>query len=76
MCRQFELRPDIVLKKDDHVVIMDTKWKILEDNSKSNYGITQADMYQMYAYSKKYKTPDVWLLYPLIEKMRGKEQIF
>ena len=26
-------------------------------------------MYQMYAYSKKYNTPDVWLLYPMNEKM-------
>lgn len=76
VCRQFELRPDIVLKKDDHVVIMDTKWKRLEYDSKSNYGITQADMYQMYAYSKKYGTPDVWLLYPLSEEMSEKEQIF
>ncbi|HBA97318.1 MAG TPA: restriction endonuclease [Lachnospiraceae bacterium] len=75
-CRQFGLCPDIVLQKDGHVVIMDTKWKHLEDNPRANYGIKQADMYQMYAYSKKYGTPDIWLLYPVNEEMRGKEQIF
>lgn len=75
-CKQFGLRPDIVLKKDGRVVVMDAKWKKLEDNSRSNYGIKQSDMYQMYAYSKKYKTSDVWLLYPVNEEMWGKEQIF
>ncbi|MEY8330768.1 hypothetical protein AALB81_15795 [Lachnospiraceae bacterium 48-33] len=31
--------------------IMDTKWKVLSD-AKPNYGISQADMYQMYTYQK------------------------
>ncbi|WP_370632751.1 hypothetical protein [Halobacillus sp. Nhm2S1] len=26
-------------------------------------------MYQMYAYSKKYNTPEIWLLYPLTDEM-------
>ena len=43
---------------------MDTKWKKLINNERKNYGISQADMYQMYAYSKKYETEDIWLLYP------------
>ena len=25
----------------------------------------------MYAYSKKYKAPEVWLLYPVNDEMRG-----
>ena len=62
--KQFALRPDIVLEKDGRVVIMDTKWKKLMNNERKNYGISQADMYQMYAYSKKYETEDIWLLYP------------
>ena len=32
-------------------------------------------MYQMYAYSKKYKTPEVWLLYPLNDEMRNHPDI-
>lgn len=62
--KQFALRPDIVLEKDGRVIVMDTKWKKLIDNERKNYGISQADMYQMYAYSKKYETEDIWLLYP------------
>ena len=77
--KQFALRPDIVLKKDGCTVIMDTKWKRLIDNERNNYGISQADMYQMYAYSKKYAengmTPEVWLLYPKTEKMDNRLRI-
>ena len=61
--KKFALRPDIVLTKDDHTVIMDTKWKNLINNEKKNYGISQSDMYQMYAYSKKYKTSEIWCLW-------------
>ena len=63
--RQFSLRPDVVIRKDDRVVVLDTKWKALCDNEAKNYGISQADMYQMYAYSKKYHTSEIWLIYPV-----------
>lgn len=73
--RQFALRPDIVMKKGKRTVILDTKWKSLTDNERANYGISQSDMYQMYAYSKKYNTPEIWLLYPVNDAMRGHEPI-
>lgn len=61
--RSFSLRPDIVLEFDWHTVVLDTKWKLLSDNAR-NRGISQSDMYQMYAYGKKYKADSVYLLYP------------
>lgn len=74
--RRFSLRPDIVITRDDgSTVILDTKWKSLCDIPEKNYGIAQADMYQMYAYAKKYETSEVWLLYPVNQEMRGHEQI-
>ena len=73
--KQFALRPDIVCTKGDRTIIMDTKWKRLIDNEWKNYGISQADMYQMYAYSKKYRTPEIWLLYPVNDEMRGHSEI-
>ena len=78
--RQFALRPDIVITRNDgSVVILDTKWKSLVDNPRINYGISQSDMYQMYAYSKKYEnkfeTPEVWLLYPITNEMRNHPEI-
>ena len=71
----FALRPDIVMKKDDRIVVLDTKWKKLVNNERANYGISQADMYQMYAYSKKYETSEVWLLYPVNDEMRTHDMI-
>ena len=64
--RKFLMKPDIVIKNKTlgQVFVMDTKWKILSD-AKANYGISQADMYQMYAYQKKYQSENVTLLYPL-----------
>lgn len=73
--RQFALRPDIVCRRGDRIVIMDTKWKSLINSERANYGISQSDMYQMYAYSKKYETPEIWLLYPLNDEMRGHADI-
>jgi 5-methylcytosine-specific restriction enzyme subunit McrC len=75
--KQFALRPDLVITREDgSKVVLDTKWKSLTDNPRQNYGISQADMYQMYAYSKKYKTPEIWLLYPVNEEMRDAEISF
>ena len=73
--KQFALHPDIVCTRGNRTVIMDTKWKRLTDNERSNYGISQIDMYQMYAYSKKYETPEIWLLYPMNDEMRGHSEI-
>lgn len=74
--RQFALRPDIVITRGDgSKIILDTKWKSLIDKPRLNYGISQADMYQMYAYSKKYETPEIWLLYPVNEEMRSHPDI-
>ena len=74
--QQFALRPDVVITRENgSKIILDTKWKNLVDKSRQNYGISQADMYQMYAYSKKYETPEVWLLYPINPEMRDHSDI-
>jgi 5-methylcytosine-specific restriction enzyme subunit McrC len=67
---KFGLKPDIVLNKEqNHEKIIDAKWKLLNEfSTKRNYNISQADMYQLYAYGKKYSTsqnePKLILLYP------------
>ena len=74
--RQFALRPDIVITRENGIkIILDTKWKSLVDKPRLNYGISQADMYQMYAYAKKYETPKIWLLYPVNDEMRAHQDI-
>ena len=74
--RKFLMKPDIVIKNKalGQVFVMDTKWKVLS-NAKANYGISQADMYQMYAYQKKYTSENVTLLYPLTEKVEQDKDI-
>ena len=68
----FQMKPDIVVtnKVQDTFFIMDTKWKVLSEE-KANYGISQADMYQMYAYQKKYDAKNVTLLYPKTELVQN-----
>ncbi|OJE17817.1 restriction endonuclease [Bacillus thuringiensis] len=75
--RKFALKPDIVIERDDTTrkIILDTKWKALYNNPRSNYGIVQADMYQMYAYAKKYNTNEIWMLYPINDEMINVEDI-
>ena len=69
--QKFRLRPDIVVRQQDgKTIILDTKWKILNTNPNQNYGISQADMYQMYAYAKKYNTSDICLIYPYYEGIK------
>lgn len=57
----FELRPDIVISKEvqgeeekkEKIFILDTKWKKL-DSKDDKLSVSQADLYQMFAYSEKY----------------------
>lgn len=67
--KKFLLKPDIVIqrKSDNAIFICDTKWKLLS-TEKAGYGISQDDMYQMYAYQKKYNAKTVTLLYPLTDQ--------
>jgi len=66
---EFLLRPDIVARLRDKTCIrvMDTKWKRV-DTQQDHCGISQTDLYQLYAYGKKYQTEGaavgLYLLYP------------
>jgi 5-methylcytosine-specific restriction enzyme subunit McrC len=66
--RAFALHPDLVLESGENTIVLDTKWKLLSGNEK-NSGISQSDMYQMYAYGKKYRANKVVLIYPRSEEM-------
>ncbi len=63
---KFQLKPDIVIRHNDEVIIADTKWKLLSDD-KTHQGVSQSDMYQLFAYGQKYKEPqckEMFLIYP------------
>ena len=65
----FKLRPDIFLEGK---FIADTKWKIV----KSRDDISQADLYQLYAYGKKYECGKLYLIYPKIDGARQETMKF
>jgi len=65
----FQLKPDLLITKEkQNISVLDTKWKLIdENNSKEKYGISQGDMYQLYAYGKKYLSEgkgEIFLIYP------------
>lgn len=74
---KFRLIPDILLKNQSESIILDTKWKIIDSTKiKQNYGIEQADLYQIYAYGKKYDCRQLFLVYPAHENFREPLQVF
>lgn len=51
----FALKPDMVMRSESEILILDTKWKIPDStNDEKRHGIAQADLYQMWAYASKY----------------------
>jgi len=66
---RFLLNPDIVgyqKQTKETFFIADTKWKILS-KEQQNYGVSQSDMYQIFAYLAKYQCNQGFLIYPKIE---------
>ena len=67
--KSFKLRPDIFLKGK---FIADTKWKIIS----SSNDISQADLYQLYAYGKKHECGKLHLIYPKIDGIKQESMNF
>lgn len=67
----FAMKPDIVVRSEGQCAwIVDTKWKMLSQ-AEWREGVSQADLYQMYAYASCYDCPKVMLLYPHHEELEG-----
>lgn len=63
----FKLRPDLLLKKEQFSWVLDTKWKLLNSSEISkNYGLSQSDFYQLFAYGQIYLggQGELALIYP------------
>jgi 5-methylcytosine-specific restriction enzyme subunit McrC len=69
----FRLQPDLVVTLADQMWVLDTKWKVLssstelgEDTSRSRYGLSQSDFYQLFAYGHRYLRGKghLFLVYP------------
>jgi 5-methylcytosine-specific restriction enzyme subunit McrC len=67
--KMFNLKPDLLLTRSKEHVIADTKWKLINQANRSEkYGISQSDIYQLFAYAQKYldnqQHREVLLVYP------------
>lgn len=69
-----QIIPDIYIDAYGHPVLLDTKWKVLQDYQKKKYdsvqlrfNIDRDDLYQMVTYGVRYQASDIWLLYPRSE---------
>jgi 5-methylcytosine-specific restriction enzyme subunit McrC len=68
----FMMKPDLVITENKQpVCVLDTKWKLLDEQVTyesgkldPKKGINQSDMYQLFAYGKKYGVKNVVLIYP------------
>jgi len=66
----FKLKPDFLIRsKNKDIAVFDTKWKLIDSSlstSSDKFGISQADLYQMFAYGHKYLNGegDIYLIYP------------
>ncbi|WP_293686898.1 restriction endonuclease [Spirosoma sp. 48-14] len=79
---KFKLRPDVIIRHNTHTLVLDMKWKSInaaEPNRSQrmgNYGIEQADLYQLYAYGKKYNADNLFLIYPASETFQHPLPVF
>lgn len=65
----FQLRPDLLIRAQRDLLVLDTKWKLLDSLKSSaadKYGLSQGDFYQLQAYGQSYLDGDgdVVLIYP------------
>ena len=65
----FTMKPDIhIVTNNNDVIIIDTKYKKIEkvkaDYNSKQKGVSQSDVYQMFAYSQYYNAEKCILLYP------------
>jgi len=70
----YKMKPDIVLvnHNDDGIqFVLDAKWKRFDGKDiDSKHEITQPDLYQIYAYSKRYECKTVMLIYPQTQQFK------
>lgn len=65
--RLFQLKPDLLLSHEGRRWVLDVKWKCLDSSDRQGkYGLSQGDLYQLFAYGHKYLDGqgDLVLIYP------------
>lgn len=79
---RFSLIPDMRIDTPQRRWILDAKWKRINENDpNNNYGISQADFYQLFAYGHKYlhqngSSPTLALIYPRWSGLSKRLEVF
>ena len=59
------LEPDVLVEgPGNRRLVMDTKWKLLSPGRRGRGGVAETDLYQLYAYTRRYGCERSVLLYP------------
>jgi 5-methylcytosine-specific restriction enzyme subunit McrC len=67
------LEPDLLVESADKRLVMDTKWKLLAPGKRGRGGVADADLYQLYAYTRRYGCTRSVLLYPFVPGLEARE---
>jgi 5-methylcytosine-specific restriction enzyme subunit McrC len=65
--RRFQLKPDVLIEQPEGIpaIILDTKWKrLVSSDADAKYGVSQGDIYQLYAYAHRFQCRKNVLLFP------------
>ena len=69
----FQLQPDLLLSHGKQRWVLDAKWKRLDSGDRDDkYGLSQGDLYQLFAYGHKYLggQGDLVLIYPAWQRFK------
>ena len=68
------LEPDLLVHgPDGRRLVMDTKWKLLSPGRRGRGGVAEADLYQLYAYTRRYGCARSVLLYPFTSGLEPRD---
>lgn len=67
------LEPDILVEGGNRRLIIDTKWKLLSAGKRGRGGVSDGDLYQLYAYTHRYGCLRSVLLYPHVPGLQPRD---
>lgn len=68
------LEPDVLVEgPGNRRLVMDTKWKLLSPGRRRRGGVAEADLYQLYAYTRRYGCERSVLLYPYTTGLEARD---
>jgi len=67
------LAPDVLIEGFGRAMVLDTKWKPLTPGKRGRGGVGNGDLYQLYAYARRYGCRQSVLLYPHMPGLQARD---